>query len=219
MTLVLSSAMSSGLGMLFWVLAARLFDATTVGLNSTAVSAMTLLGSAAHLNLGNAMLRFVPVSVRPGALITGCVAVGVGVAVVFGLVFGLGAGVWAPDLLQAFGHPVLIVFFVISTPLYTVFVLKDAALTALKRADLVLVENLAFALLKIGLLVAAAWLGLAGGIAAGWVVATLVIVLAASGLLTRALRTATPAAPTAAAVTVRDLGTFVAPAGGWSARR
>jgi O-antigen/teichoic acid export membrane protein len=208
MALVLSSAASSGIGMLFWVLAARLFDPTTVGLNSAALSAMTLLGSAAHLNLGNAVLRFVPVSDRRGRIVAGCFAVGIGVAAVLGLGFALGAGVWAPELVDAVGYPILIVFFVISTPLYTVFVLQDAALTAIKRADLVLWENLAFSLLKVALLAVAAWLALEGGIAIGWVVATLLVVLAVTGWLTRAVRTAPPA-HTVHPVTVRDLGEFV----------
>jgi O-antigen/teichoic acid export membrane protein len=110
----------------------------------------------------------------------------------------------------AFGHPVLIAFFVISTPIWTLFVLQDAALTAIKRADLVLVENVVFALLKIGMLAAAAWLGIAGGIAVGWVVATLLVVLAVVGWLAWALRRqAAPAVPTVQTVTVRDLGEFV----------
>src|SRR5918997_3986241 len=66
LALVLSSGLTSGLGLLFWVLAARLYDSATVGVNSTLLSAMTLLGTAAQLNLGNALLRFVPVAGRPG---------------------------------------------------------------------------------------------------------------------------------------------------------
>jgi O-antigen/teichoic acid export membrane protein len=208
MALVLSSAVASGVGMLFWILAARLFDPTTVGVNSTALAAMTLLGSAAHLNLGNAILRFVPVADRRGAIVAGCFAVGVGVAGVLGLGFAIGADVWAPELVDAFGHPVLIVFFVISTPIWTLFVLQDAALTAIRRADLVLVENLVFALLKVGLLAVAAWLGIMGGIAVGWVVATLLIVVAVVGWLAWALPRA-PVAATVQPVTVRDLGEFV----------
>ncbi len=208
MALVLSSAASSGIGMLFWVLAARLFDPTVVGLNSTAISAMTLLGSAAHLNLGNAILRFVPVTDRRGVIVAGCFAVGIGVAMVLGLGFAAGAGVWAPELVNAVGLPALMIFFLISTPLYTVFVLQDAALTAIKRADLVLWENLAFSLLKVALLAAAAWLAMDSGIAIGWVVATLLVVLGVTGWLSQAVRKAPP--PTVVQpVTVRDLGEFV----------
>ncbi|GAA0948573.1 hypothetical protein GCM10009559_48310 [Pseudonocardia zijingensis] len=208
MALVLSSAASSGIGMLFWVLAARLFEPGVVGLNNTAISAMTLLGSAAHLNLGNAILRFVPVAARRGAIIAGCFAVGIGVATLLGLGFALGAGVWAPELVAAVGHPALIVFFLISTPLYTVFVLQDAALTAIKRADLVLWENLVFSVLKVALLAVAAWLALDSGIAVGWVVATLLVVVGVTSWLTKAVRTAAPP-PVVHPVTVRDLGEFV----------
>ena len=64
LALVLSSALSSGIGLLYWVVAARLFAPDVLGVNSTLVSTMTLLGSAAQLNLGSALLRFVPVAGR-----------------------------------------------------------------------------------------------------------------------------------------------------------
>jgi O-antigen/teichoic acid export membrane protein len=214
MALVLSSGVSSAIGMLFWVLAARLFDQATVGVNSAALSAVTLLASASHLNLGNAILRFVPVADRRRALVAGCFAVGIGWGSVVGLAFGIGANVWAPDLVAAFGHPALIALYLISVPIWTVFVLQDSALTAIKRAPLVLVENLAFALLKIALLVAAAWLGLTFGIAVGTLAATALIVVVVVSYLARALRTQAASAQhtvqhTVRMVTARDLAGFV----------
>jgi O-antigen/teichoic acid export membrane protein len=210
MALVLSSAVSSAIGMLFWVLAARLFEQDTVGVNSAALSAVTLLASASHLNLGNAILRFVPVSDRRRALVVGCFAVGLGWGAVVGLGFGIGANVWAPDLVAAFGHPTLIAFYVVSVPIWTVFVLQDSALTAIKRAPLVLVENLAFALLKIALLVVAAWLGLIFGIAVGTLAATALLVVVVVTYLARALRGQAASDPhTVQKVTARDLAGFV----------
>jgi len=210
MALVLSSGVSSAIGMMFWVLAARLFDQDTVGVNSAALSAVTLLASASHLNLGNAILRFVPASDRRRALVAGCFAVGLGWGAVVGLGFGIGANVWAPDLVAAVGHPALIAFYLISVPIWTVFVLQDSALTAIKRAPLVLVENLAFALLKIALLVAAAWLGLTFGIAVGTLAATALLVVVVVTYLTRTLRTqAAPEPHTVQPVTARDLAGFV----------
>jgi O-antigen/teichoic acid export membrane protein len=207
MALVLSSAVSSGVGLLFWVLAARLFDPATVGLNSTAISTMTLLGSAAHLNLGNALLRFVPVAGRGArALIAWCFAVGIGAGAVLGLGFALGAGIWATELVEAFGYPALIAFFVISTPIWTVFVLQDAALTSVKRANLVLVKNLVFSLLKVGLLVLVAVQGMGTGIAVSWVIATLLAIVAWPRILSKSgASTAPPSQP----VTVRDVAGFV----------
>jgi O-antigen/teichoic acid export membrane protein len=208
MALVLSSGVSSAIGMLFWVLAARLFEQDVVGVNSAALSAVTLLASASHLNLGNAMLRFVPVAERRRAVVAGCFAVGIGWGAVVGLGFGIGANVWAPDLVAAFGHPALVAFYVVAVPFWTVFVLQDAALTAIRRAGLVLVENLAFALLKVGLLVVAAGLGLMAGIALGTVLATVLVVIVVVSYLARVLRTQEPA-PHAVPVTARDLAGFV----------
>ena len=209
MALVASSGVSSVIGMLFWVLAARLFDPAAVGTSSAAISAMTLLGSAAHLNLGNALLRFVPVAGgRAAVVVAGSLAVGTGVALLLGLGFAAGAGWWAPELVEAFGYPALVAFFAVSTPVWTLFVLQDAVLTALRRADLVLVENLVFAVLKLGLLAAAAGLGLAAGIAVSWVASTALVVVVVVAWLARALR-AVPAAPTDQRVGVRDLATFV----------
>jgi O-antigen/teichoic acid export membrane protein len=187
--LVLSSGVSSGVGLLYWVIAARLFDPTTVGLNSTAISAMTLIGSAAHLNMGNAMLRFVPVAGRrAAALVAACFGIGIGVAALAGLVFALGSGVWAHELVDAFGFPALLAFFVVSTPIWTIFVLQDAALTAIKRAKVVLLENFLFSLLKVAFLAGAAWFALAGGIALSWVIATAVSVVAVNVWLAMAVR-------------------------------
>jgi O-antigen/teichoic acid export membrane protein len=209
--LVLSSGVSSGIGLLYWVLAARLFDPTTVGLNSTAISAMTLIGSAAHLNMGNAMLRFVPVAGRrASALVAVCFGIGIGVAALAGLVFAVGSGLWARELVAAFGYPALIAFFVVSTPIWTIFVLQDAALTAIKRANVVLLENLVFALLKIAFLAGAAWFALAGGIALSWLIATAVSAVAVNVWLASAVRrVSAEAGPPAEPISVRDIGGFI----------
>lgn len=211
MALVLSSALSSGIGLLFWVLAARLFDPVTVGLNSTALSAMTLLGTAAQLNLGNAMLRFVPVAGRgTRTLVAGCYAVGVGAAAAMGAVFAFGAQLWAPELLTAFGRSALLAFFVVSTPVWTLFVMQDYVLPAIKRATVVPVENLVFSVLKIVLLAAAAAAGLVTGIAVSWVLATVLIVLGVGLYLLRVLPAGRGSGPPERTpVTVRDVARFV----------
>ena len=109
MALVLSSAISSAVGLLYWVVAARMFDPTTVGINTTVVSTLGLLGIIAQLNLGSAMLRFVPVVGRGArALVAACYATGIGAALVIGTGFALGAGWWAPDLQVAVGAGALV---------------------------------------------------------------------------------------------------------------
>jgi O-antigen/teichoic acid export membrane protein len=216
LALVISSGLTSGLGLLFWILAARLYDSATVGVNSTLLSAMTLLGTAAQLNLGNALLRFVPVAGRQvRALVVGCYAVAIAAAISAGAVFALGASLWAPELHAAVGGSELLTFFMVCTPVWAMFVLQDYLLPAIKRATLVPLENLVFSVLKIVFLGGAAALGMASGLAVSWVAATGVIVLIVTIYLMRVLPRSAEAdaevdadqAP--AAVTVPDVASFV----------
>jgi O-antigen/teichoic acid export membrane protein len=214
LALVLSSGLTSGLGLLFWIMAARLYDSATVGVNSTVLSAMTLLGTAAQLNLGNALLRFVPVAGRSTrALVVGCYAAAVAAATLAGAVFALGASWWAPELHAVFGGSELVAFFTLSTPVWAMFVMQDYILPAIKKATLVPVENLVFSVLKIVFLGGAATLGMWSGLAVSWVAATAVIVLIVTVYLARVLPRSGDVdgdpdqAPSA--VTVRDVASFV----------
>jgi O-antigen/teichoic acid export membrane protein len=212
MALVLSSAISSAVGMLYWVVAARMFDPTTVGINTTVVSTLGLLGIVAQLNLGSAMLRFVPVVGRGArALVAACYATGIGAAVVIGTGFALGAGWWAPELQAAVGAGALVAYFALATPFWTVFNMQDYLLTGIKRATVVPFENLGFALLKIVLLVVGGLLGFSGAIAGSWALGTAVTVVAITIYLLRVLpphqpRAERPPSP----VTLRSMRGFVA---------
>src|ERR1051325_11601843 len=62
LALVLSSGLTSAVGLLYWVIAARLFPPAVLGVNQVALNTMMLLGSVAHLNMTYALLRFVPVA-------------------------------------------------------------------------------------------------------------------------------------------------------------
>src|SRR5918997_5667382 len=186
LALVISSGLTSGLGLLFWILAARLYDSATVGVNTTVLSAMTLLGTAAQLNLGNALLRFVPVAGRHvRTLVVGCYAAAIAAAALAGAVFALGASWWAPELHAAFVGSELLAFFTLSTPVWAMFVIQDYVLPALKKATLVPVENLVFSVLKIVFLGGAAALGMFSGLAVSWVAATAGIVLIVTVYLAR----------------------------------
>src|SRR6478609_8423970 len=60
--LMLSTAATSALGMLYWILAARYYPADVVGLNAAAVSMLTFLAGVAQGPSMSAMLRYIPVA-------------------------------------------------------------------------------------------------------------------------------------------------------------
>jgi O-antigen/teichoic acid export membrane protein len=211
LALVLSSGLTSVIGLLYWVVAARLFPPEILGVNNTLISTMTLIAVGAQLNLGNALLRFVPVAERSARrLVFTCYGLGIAVAGVAGGLFALGAGWWAPELQHAVGGGPLVAFFVLATPVWTVFVIQDYVLTAVKRATLVPLENLAFSLLKIALLGAGALVAFDLVIAVSWMVATALIVLAVTGYLLRVLPAPSPGEPPVASpVRPRAVARFV----------
>ncbi|MEU7818459.1 phosphotransferase [Pseudonocardia sp. NPDC049154] len=215
LALILGSGLTSAVGLVYWVLAARLFPAHVVGLNQAALSAVMLLGSVAHLNMTYALLRFVPVAGQAARrlVIGGYLAAG-GIAALAGLAFAAGARWWAPDLVAAVGQDRLTVFFVLATPVWALFTVQDYVLTGIRRATVVPLENGVFAVLKVGLLLAALVATVTGAIAVSWMVATALLVLVVNvWLLARALPRFTRAHEAAGGaverITARDLGGFV----------
>ena len=165
-----------------------------------------LLGGIGQLNLGVALLRFVPVAgggVR--ALVTGCYLAGTAAAVTAGVVFALGARWWAPDLLAAVGQTGLVAFLAVAAAVWAVFVMQDHVLTALGRAVLVPVANLAFAVVKLALLVVATMVAGGTGIAVSWLVATALVVVAVTAVLTRLL----PARAVGTRISAAEVARFV----------
>jgi O-antigen/teichoic acid export membrane protein len=179
LALVLSSGLSSAVGLGYWVLVARLFTPTEAGINSAALATLNMLGGIAHLNMQNALLRFVPVAgPRSTRLVTLGYTAAVISAALIGTGFALGAPWWAPEMVGVAGLGALVVFFAVGTPLMAMFDVQDNLLTGLRKAMIVPVENLVFSLLKVGLLVVAAVVAIPGGISLSWIVATAAAVVA-----------------------------------------
>ncbi|MFC4947696.1 phosphotransferase [Pseudonocardia sp. GCM10023141] len=211
LALVLSSGLTSVVGLLYWVVAARFFAPEVLGVSSVAISTMMLLGGIAHLNMTYALLRFVPVAGRQARrLVLGGYLAGAGSATIVGAGFALGAPWWAPELVATFGQGPLVIFFVIATPLWSIFVMQDFVLTGIRRAGVVPLENFLFALLKIGLLIVASFVVVPGGIAISWVIATAVIVIGMNAWLLRAVpRHGAAAADRAVPISIGAIARFV----------
>jgi O-antigen/teichoic acid export membrane protein len=173
--LLLNAIGTSTLGVLYWIIAARLYSIDVVGINSAAISTMTFLSSASRLYLDGALIRFLPSS---GAKATRFVQYsyligGVSAAVV-GAVFLLGLNFWAPALGILKASPLLTTGFLLATIASCIFVQQDGVLIGLRQAHWVPVENTLFASAKILLLVVLARSFPDYGILASWVIPLLI---------------------------------------------
>jgi O-antigen/teichoic acid export membrane protein len=147
--LIISTVASAGLGMLFWIVGARLYDVEDLGRASAAVAAITLLGGLAQLSLNSVFIRFLPTAgeatsrflgLSYGASASAAIILAVGF-----FVFGFGTGFLPPG-------PLALAAFCLAVVASTFSALQDSVLTALRRTIWVPVENIAIAVGKLALL-------------------------------------------------------------------
>jgi O-antigen/teichoic acid export membrane protein len=170
-SLMLATVITSGVGILYWVAAARLYTTEEVGQAAAVIAAMLTLANVAQLNLTSGLVRFLPRSGSGARRLVGGAYLSSGVAA---LVLATGLLAVAPTMSAHLGFlvssPAIATAFVVGTVSWCVFSLQDAALTGLRRTTWVPVENAAFSVTKMLLLVAMVPLLPRGGILLSWIV-------------------------------------------------
>jgi O-antigen/teichoic acid export membrane protein len=200
--LVANEGVTAGLGLVYWLIAARAYSPTVVGLDTAAISAMMFIAGVAQLNLMSALLRFVPVLGANGRrFIAVCYLVSAVAALVCAGVFLLGLGLWAPALHGLTSNGAMAAWFVAATVAWCVFNLEDSALTALGRAVVVPMANGAYGVAKIVLLVALVAVSPHWGVYASWTAGLLVVLVPVNlHVFTRRRRPPDGALPTRAQI-------------------
>lgn len=153
-------AVTSGLGYLYWKVAARQFPPAAVGLGSATLSAMLLLANVSALGLGTLLVGELPR--RPGqerSLITTALIVAGAAAAGLGLLFAAVAPLLSPDFAPLRQDAFSLVIFATGAVLTVVTLVLDQALIGLLRGDLQLARNAIFAAAKlVALLFAGSWM-------------------------------------------------------------
>ena len=112
--LILSSGSTSVLGMVYWTLAARLYEPSSVGVNAAVISSMTFLSYLAQLNMSGALSRFVPTAGAATRRLVSSAYLGGGRPVrVAALIFLAGVQHWAPEATGLVGSSPVAAWFVI----------------------------------------------------------------------------------------------------------
>jgi len=204
--LIVSNLLTSGLGIVYWGLAARLYAVEIVGLSAALTSLLLFVSGATQLNLRPVLIRLVPEAgagtrrLVARAYAIALITAGVASLVVYGLAIALGS-TWTSLAGLATGAG--LVFLVLSTMSLSLFNLQDGVIAGLRRTVWVPVENGAYAVAKIVLLVVLA----ASLPALGIVVSTTVPVMAAVAAVTLVLfRRWIPAHATAAGGRTIEMG-------------
>lgn len=152
-SLLANTAVTSALGMIFWVAAARLYPTADVGRDTVLISVMIELSTVCQLNMGNGIARFMPSFGRhSGQALATVYALTAAVALVVGAVFVLVAPDISPQLSYMRDETTLAVGFVAALVLWGLFALQDAALTATRQTPSIPLKNGVFGVLKLAAL-------------------------------------------------------------------
>jgi O-antigen/teichoic acid export membrane protein len=176
--LILSSATTSGLGLLYWALAARFYSPEVLGLSSAALSAIVFLAGVSQLSLNGVLLRFISqAGNRTMRLVGTSYLISALLAIPTCLIFFIGLNWWAPSLQIFLNSSWKLVFFTLATISWSIFVLQDSAFAGLRQSVWVPLENTLFALVKIGLLILFIGLMPQFGIFTSWVIPVILTLL------------------------------------------
>ena len=141
---------TSGLGFLYWWLAARMFEPGLVGLSSAAISAMLLMGDIGKVGLDTLLVGELPR--RPNAqkelimtalLITGVVGFGLGV------LFAYGSPLLSSEFALLTKNLPSLLLFSIGVALTSVGLVMDQALIGLLKGQIQLQRNTVFSAVKL----------------------------------------------------------------------
>ena len=187
-SLILSSATTSGLGMLFWVLAAHYYSVEAIGTSSALIAAMMFLSGLSQRGVNSALVRFVPLAGRASARLVGITYfISLVIAAAATLVIGRFLYPLFPNLGVVDGNLLPLLIFTGIVMVWSVFTLQDSVLTGLGQAHWVPIENTIVSAVKIVLLALfALWIPV-GGVLAAWLIPVIVSVAPINLLIFRRL--------------------------------
>jgi hypothetical protein len=155
--LICNSALTSILGVAYWLVAAHLMGRADLGRGSALLSALLIVSALAQVNYGRSLSGLLP---RAGSNATKVLARAYARVVILSIIFGLAFAILAPLASSKFSYvnalPAFALLFALSVPLNSIFALEDTVLATVRRAVIIPFENAAFGVLKIMLLFALA---------------------------------------------------------------
>jgi O-antigen/teichoic acid export membrane protein len=187
-SLMFGTVLTSGLGVAYWIVAARMYPAADVGHDTALIMAMQGLALVGQLNLQTAVVRFLPQIRRSTVRAVVAVYAVTSVAVlVLAVAFVVGVPRIAGEFSFVGGDGMLAAGYVVSVVLWMLFVLQDAVLTALRCTGWIPIKYGLYGVIKLGVLVALATGAIGHGILVAWIVPAALILPVISWPLFRRL--------------------------------
>jgi len=149
--IMLASLIGSLLGFVFLYVVYQAYDLTDAGYAATMVNTVTFLVGIGSLGMPIALVRFLPESDDPSALVNTSLSISGVLSAALALAFVASLGFWSPNLLVVFGHPVYLLIIPLTALAYAFGPVLDQAAIALRRADLFAIRVVLLSVIKVPL--------------------------------------------------------------------
>jgi len=144
---------TSGLGFIYWWLAARMYEPELIGLSSAAISAMLLMGDIGKVGLDTLLVGELPRKLTArGTLITTALLVSGLVGLGLGFLFAYGAPLLSAEFAPLARNMPNLLLFAIGVAFTSVGLVMDQALIGLLQGQIQLQRNAVFSAVKLLLL-------------------------------------------------------------------
>jgi O-antigen/teichoic acid export membrane protein len=180
--LIAGSVAAAFLGVIFWMIVARFYLPSEVGLACALISVIGMLTSFSTLGLHIGLIRFLPEERDKQGMINSCLTIPGICVVALAVVFISGLAFWTPKLLFLRENFFYLLCFIIFTVASTLFLVQKNVFVALRTAKFNLVLRIVWNGLKIAFPIALVSLG-AFGIFSSWGIALCATVIISALLI------------------------------------
>lgn len=135
---MLTLVVSSGIGFLFWILAARIYSAEFVGINTALISSITLITMFSSMGFDQSIIRFFPEMDKSKIFSTSTI-ITLLFTTLFGIIYIVGIDLWSPSLSIIKDIAFIFYFFLIA---YALANLSGNAFIALRKGKYYFIQNL-----------------------------------------------------------------------------
>ena len=147
--LLVGSLATAAFGFVFWIIAARLFDAPTVGVATVLISLSTLISLLSLAGFDSSFVRFLPKSRRKNEYINSGIIVSSLLSIVLSGIFLAFTYLTTPDLRDIVGDPLIILLFTFLTIASSLNLLTNSIFLAFREARYIVIINMIFNIVKV----------------------------------------------------------------------
>ena len=151
--LIIGTGIQSTLTFLFWIIAARFFDPSIVGLTTALFSVLGIFAIIAELGFGMGLIRFLPgAGDRKNALINTCFTISSLFSSLIAIVFIIGLPVWGESFIPLFSSPVFCFLFIVFSVFLTISPLLNNIFLSKRMTKFIVYSTTITCVTRIGLL-------------------------------------------------------------------